>query len=162
MTAPLLPIAIARQYQDITEVFRARRIELGLSYAFIDAAAGFSEGHTEAMLGPSAKKGWGQATFFMLCEVLTVEFHAHVNMDAVKRMEGDWEKRRAAYVREPARMSIKLIENAKPHVFKASGAAGGHARSAMLTPKHRSEIARKAAKSRWRKQRKSVREAAIA
>jgi hypothetical protein len=153
MTAPL---AIARQYQDITEVFRARRIELGLSYAFIDAAAGFSEGHAEAMLGPSAKKGWGQATFFMLCDVLAVEFHAHIDIEAAKRMEWKWEKRRASYVRETARVSKKLLNLAKPLIIREMGRAGGLKSSSQPSAKLRN---RKAGKSRMRKMTKAQRSA---
>src|SRR6266704_689853 len=128
------PLAIARQYQDITEVFRARRIELGLSYEFIDLAGGLAKGHTEAMLGPSAKKGWGQSTFHFLCEILAVQFHAFPDIEAAQRMVDVWEGRRMAQVSENSRISAKLIEKAKPHVFKASGALGAAARNAMLGP----------------------------
>jgi hypothetical protein len=164
------PLAIARQYQDITEVFRARRIELGLSYAFIDAAAGFSEGHAEAMLGPSAKKGWGQATFFMLCDVLAVEFHAHVDIEAAKRMEQKWEQRRAAYVRESARISQKLLKLAKPLILREMGRIGGlksasqpsarlrnkkggKSRMRKITKAQRSALSKVANTTRWAKQR---------
>lgn len=148
------PLAIARQYQDITEVFRARRIELGLSYEFIDLAGGLAKGHTEAMLGPSAKKGWGQSTFHFLCEILAVEFHAYPDIEAAKRMVDVWEGRRMAQVSENSRISAKLIEKAKPHVLKASGKHANTARNTMLSREHRSKIARKAAKCRWRKVRK--------
>ncbi len=41
-------------------------------------------------------------------------------------------------------------DDGKHHAAKASGSKGGKARAAKLTPKQRPEVARKAAKSRWR------------
>jgi hypothetical protein len=147
MTAPL---AIARQYQDITEVFRARRIELGLSYEFIDLAGGLAKGHTEAMLGPSAKKGWGQSTFHFLCEILAVQFHAFPDIEAAKRMEQVWEGRKMNQVSENMRISQKLIDKAKPHIYREMQKRSTASKMCSFTVEKRKKISRKACRARAR------------
>jgi hypothetical protein len=46
-----------------------------------------------------------------------------------------------------------LIARAKPHVLRDLSRVGNAARNAMLPGEHRSKIARKAARARWRKKR---------
>lgn len=150
-------IAVIRRHQDFVEVFRMMKDRLGLTNEFIDNAGGLTKGHTDKILGPSSTRGPGPTTFDLLCEMFAIEFRVHIDLAAVKRMEQVWEARkRPAEYSENSRISVKLIEKAKPHVLRAHSSLGGQARSAMLTGKHRSDIARKAAKSRWRKVRRRV------
>lgn len=156
-------IAVVRRHQDVTEVFRMMKERLGLTNAFIDDAGGLTDGHTDKILGPSESKSWGPTTFDLFCEMFAIEFHVHVDMAAVKRMEAVWEgRKRPAEYSETKRVSAKLLEKAKPHVLRAHLKAANTARNAMLSCEHRSQIARKAAKARWRKVRRRIVETANA
>ncbi len=147
-------IAVVRRHQDITEVFRVMKERLGLTNEFCDDAGGLTKGHTDKILGPSEAKQWGATTFDLFCEIFGIEFHVHVDLDAVKRMESVWEHRkRPGYPSK--KISKKLIESAKPHVLKDFASLGGHARALQLASKQRSDIARKGGKARHRKRRKS-------
>jgi hypothetical protein len=79
----------------------------------------------------------------------------HIDLDAAKRMEAVWEGReRPLYPNAKVkRISKKLIERAKPHVLQGLAKCGNQARNAMLTGEHRSKLARKAARKRWRIER---------
>ena len=166
MTAPIrsMPeltpnevIAVIRRHQDVTEVFRLMKERLGLTNEFIDNAGGLTKGHADKIFGPSESKGWGPTTFDLFCEMFAIEFRVYVDIDAMKRMADVWEgRKRPAELSENSRISAKLIEKAKPHILQAFAKQGSMARNAMLTGEHRSKLARKAAKSRWRKRRVSA------
>lgn len=56
-------------------------------------------------------------------------------------------------------MSAEMTETKNPHAValgRLGGRKGGEARAAKLTPKRRSEIARKAANARWHKEKEDV------
>lgn len=148
-------IAVVRSHEDITEVFRIMKERLGLTNKFCDDVGEFAEGATDQILGPSERKNWGPKSFDKFCEMFAIEFHVKVNVHAAQRMEEIWEGRiRPLDLPKNKVVSAKAIERAKPHVFKASGALGAAARNAMLGPEHRSKLARRAARARWRKPRK--------
>lgn len=153
MTAPIRTpemiagelISVVRTHQEITELFRVMKERLNLSDEFCDDRGGLSKGHTNKILGPSQDKNWGPTTFDLFCEMFCIEFHARIDPAAVKRMETIWEKReRPPY--QNKRISKKLLREAKPVIFKETGRLGGQVRAALLTPKQRSKIARKAAR----------------
>lgn len=152
-------VAIVRRHQDIVEVFRMMKERLGLTNEFIDDAGGLTKGHADKILGPTETKNWGPTTFDLFCEMFAIEFRVHIDLEAAKRMEAVWEGReRPLYPHAKVqRISKKLIERAKPHVFSEMGKRSAPARMACLTAEHRSRIARKAAKSRWRKHRRERR-----
>jgi hypothetical protein len=151
--APDLPVV--RTMQDAVDLFRVLKRHWRLTNDFCDHAGGLVEGHTDKVLGPSEIKRLGYDTFALFCEMFAVELHPRINMDAVKRMEAVWEgRKRAVELSDNSRISAKLIERAKPHVIRLMGRAGAAKKMTMLTAEHRSKIARKAAKSRWRKRRK--------
>lgn len=151
-------VAVVRRHQDIVEVWRVMKERLGLTNEFCDDVGGLTKGHTDKLLGPSESKKWGPTTFDLFCEMFAIEFRVHIDLDAVKRMEAVWEGReRPLYPNaQVKRISKKLIERAKPHVLKANCKRANEARNAMLSCEHRSKIARKAARARWRKRRAKV------
>lgn len=173
MTAPIrsMPvpgadevIAVVRTLQDAVDVFRLMKERLGLTNGFMDDVGGLTPGHTDKILGPTEEKRLGYDTFALFTALCAIEFRVHIDMDAVKRMEAIWEKReRPLYPNAKVkRISKKLVERAKPLVMKDTGRVGGIVRSHVLTPKHRSDIARKAAKARWKKERAKRRSSARA
>jgi len=155
-------IAVARDYQQITDVFRMMREHWGLTYKFCDDVLGFADGHTEKILGPSEQKRWGPATLHALMELFGLEFRVYIDPEAVKRMEAVWDKKQPRWFKDAkvGRISKKILEAAKPVVIQQHMKNANAARNAMLSCEHRSKIARKAAKSRWKKHRaKRVRKA---
>ncbi len=155
---PAETIAVVRTLQDAVDVFRLMKERLGLTNEFIDDVGGLTKGHADKILGPSEEKRIGYDTFALLTALTAVEFRVHVDMDAVKRMEAVWEKReRPLYPNARIkRISKKLVERAKPLVLKDFAQLGVAARMTVLTGEQRSAIARKAARARHRKRRKST------
>jgi hypothetical protein len=156
MNAPIADqiLATVRNHEDLAEAFRKIKDMLGLSDAFCDEIGGLTVGHTNKCLGPTGYKNIGATPFGIFCEMFGVEFRMVINLDAVRRMEARWERRNAERIRiENRRPSKELIERSKPHVLKAAARHANAARNAMLTSEHRTSIARKAAKARWRKKR---------
>jgi hypothetical protein len=147
-------IAVIRSHEDITEVFRIMKARLGLTNKWCDDVGEFAEGATDQILGPAEKKNWGPKTFDAFCEMFAIEFHVKVNVHAAARMAEIWEGRiRPIDLPKNKRVSAKAIERAKPHVLQGLAKRGNEARNAMLTGEHRSKLARKAARARWRKPR---------
>lgn len=152
-------IAVVRTLQDAVDVFRMMKERLGLTNDFMDDVGGLTLGHTDKILGPSEEKRLGYDTFALFTALTAIEFRVYIDLDAVKRMEAIWEKReRPLYPNAKVkRISKKLVERAKPIVFKETGRLGGMVTAHLRTPAQRSESARKAAKSRWTKRRKAQR-----
>lgn len=148
-------MAVVRKHADMIEVFRMMKERLQLTNEFCDDVGGLTKGHTDKILGPTEAKNIGPVTFDLFCEMFAVEFHVKIDLDAAKRMQAVWEGReRPLYPNARVkRISKKLIERAKPFVFRENGRIGGMVTAHMRTPAQRSESARKAAKSRWRKRR---------
>jgi hypothetical protein len=132
---------------------------LGLTNDFMDDVGGLTLGHTDKILGPSEDKRLGYDTFALFTALTAIEFRVYIDVEAVKRMEAIWEKReRPLYPNAKVkRISKKLVERAKPLVFKAAGQVGGIVRSHLLTPKQRSDIARKGGKAKHRNARRRSR-----
>jgi len=152
------PLATIRRHQDIVEVFRLAKAMRGLTNEFVDDVGGLTKGHTDKILGPTEFRSWGPTTFDLFCELFAIEFRVYVDEAAAKRMADVWEgRKRAVEISETRRISVKLIEKAKPHVLKAFSQLGNDARQKMLPSEQRIEIARKAAKVRWRRHRKMKR-----
>jgi hypothetical protein len=149
-------ILIVRRHQDIADVFRLMKERLELTNEFIDDVGGLTKGHADKLLGPSEAKNWGPTTFDLFCEMFAIEFRVHVDIEAAKRMQAVWEGRERPLFPHArvTRISKKLIERAKPHVLQDFSKLGNAARNAMLPGEHRSKIARKAARARWRKPRR--------
>jgi hypothetical protein len=143
-------LAMCRDYDSIVSALRARQDQLGLSNHLLDELSGFADGHTDKLLGPSRIKSLGAFTLRTLMDTLAVSFVMIEDMDKVRRMESRWEKRQECYVVKLSnrrRVSQKLAEELRPAVAKEMGRIGGQKRAAVLSPKLRQDIARKAGKA---------------
>jgi hypothetical protein len=153
VSLPELPIV--RTMQDAIEVFRILKNHWELTNSFCDEVGGLTSGHTDKCLGPTEEKRLGYDTFALFTELFAVEFVPRLNPEAVARMNDVWEKRRRLLEHSGnPKISKKLVERAKPHVFREMQRLSTTAKMTCFTAEHRSRIARKAAKSRWRKQRR--------
>lgn len=142
----------AQSYDELIEALRARKAQLELSDSMVDLIGGLTRGHTEKILGPSRTKKLSPMTIDVLLATLAVKICLIEDVEAAKVMEGRWEERVANHVRSTAnRASQRIVAQAKPHIFRDLGKKSAPARMRCLTAEHRSRIARKAAKSRWKK-----------
>lgn len=152
------PLATIRTQDDLIEGMRLAKEMRNLSFKSIDELGGFTQGHMERVIGPRREKGMSPFVLQMLCSILAVKLVMVPDEDQAKRMIAKWEGRDTSNVRlEKGRISKSLLERAKPHVLRAAGELGGKARASQLSPKQRSEIARKGGRARQRNRRKSMR-----
>lgn len=164
MNAPIRsmlgPIATVRSMDDAVDAFRELQQQLGLSNADCDELGNLGSGHTDKLLGPTRAKKMGAHTFGVFCWMFAVKFEMVIDMDQVKVMEQYWEDRQRERPLFPhgkvGRISKKIMAAAAPIVLKERAKLGGMVRAHMLSSKQRSEIARKAAKSRWKKAKRAV------
>lgn len=148
-------IAVITSYPELVEAFRAIKARLQLSNKWCDETCDFADGVTDKLLGPSSTKSIGPLAFSMFCQMFAVKFRMEIDLEAVRKMEAYWESREAGKVSvQKTRIGKELLERAKPIVLKAFAHQGVAGRMQMLTGEQRSRIARKAAKSRWKNQRK--------
>ncbi|HEY1980731.1 MAG TPA: hypothetical protein VGH13_11640 [Xanthobacteraceae bacterium] len=152
-------IARFRTYDDLVEAFRTVKDLLGLSNKVCDDLIGIADGRTDKALGPTRAKGLSAAMFDDFTELFAVEFEMKINLEAAQRMQSRWEGRDGKRVHSQGRrVSKRMIERAAPAVMSESGKLGAQKRMVMLSAEHRTEIARKAAKKRWKLHRKTMRE----
>ncbi len=166
MTAPIrdVPkegelIATVRSFEDFADVFSLLKDRLGLTNEFLDERGGLTRGHTDKCLGRSRQKRLGPVTFDLFTAMMAVEFQVRINPEQLLRMEAIWEARERPKYKpdcKPGRISTKIMAAAAPIVLKDFSQRGVAARLTMLTGEQRSAIARKAAKSRWKKARKNA------
>lgn len=152
-------IAVVRDYEQITDVFRLMKERLGLTNGFCDDTLGLTSGHTDKILGRSGTKRWGHTTLHAFMELFGIEFRVYVDLAAVKRMEQVWEGRERPLFKEAkvGQISQKIMAAAKPIVLSENARLGGLVTAHMRTSEQRSEFARKAAKIRWKRAKQKSR-----
>lgn len=149
-------IATVTDYDSLIEAFRTIKDRRGLSFAMVDDLAGLTRGHSEKILGQSQTKGLSPIMLQTFLDIFAVKLVMVVDEDAEQRMAGRWERRDEGRVRVDAhRVSKKLMERARPLVFKEMSAKAALARK-NIPPEKRSAIARRAAKARHRKRRREI------
>jgi hypothetical protein len=144
-------IATIRSQEDLIEALRAAKELRNLSFKTLDEMGDFTAGHMERVIGPRREKGMSAFVMQMLLSMLAVKLVLVLDSEQEEKVRGQWEGRNTSNVRiEKGRVSKSLVERAKPHVFKESGKMGAAIRNSMLSPEHRSAIAAKAARARWK------------
>jgi hypothetical protein len=141
---------------DLIEVLRARKAELGLSNSFVDAQLQMAEGGCDKVLGPSQAKGMSLLVMFDFVELFGGKLVFEVDAETEARMRDRWERREERNVREPGRVSKAILERARPAFYRQLSRLGNEARTKMLPPEARKRIARAAAVCRWRRHRAAV------
>lgn len=145
----------ARDHDELVDLLRARKDALGLSDEFVDDSCFDTRGHCNQVLGPSRKKNLGRKSLDGLLITLGCALVLVEDPERIAFMEAQWEKRIAHKIHFPKnRVSKSAVERAKPVVYEETGRIGGMVRAHLLTPKQRSEIARKAGKASGRARRR--------
>jgi DNA-binding phage protein len=96
----------------------ARRTQLGLSNAGLEAAAGLCQGHITKVLGPASKRGPTLRVVDQIMSALGLSFVLVVDPSKVARAEPAWRPRDELHVRtSPLRAST--LARAQPDILAA-------------------------------------------
>jgi len=138
--------------QQVHRLLRERAEACGRSRATLDELAGLAAGHAAMLLCDPPQKGLGFTSLFPLAGALGLAVALIEDPQAMEKM-----------LRYPPRDEKRVQgrnhwRNAKAlgmlrEMAKKSGKIGGKARLLKISPKRRSQIARRAAKARWSKPR---------
>ena len=112
-----------RNYNDLIDALVAVKNFLQISNETLEEVAGLSKGHADKMLGPSTQKTIGPYSLGCLLRALGVKLVVAIDLAQLQRNEPLFEKRQDKQVREPARISRKLIDRVRPIVLRELTAA---------------------------------------
>jgi hypothetical protein len=151
------PIRVSH-YAAFLDAIRARVVQLGITHETLDAIAGLQSGYTSKILSPNKanllpgsrehpSKRMGPFIMFMVVEALGLEMALHDDAEAMKRIQTRLQQRKVPRVRASSTHTYPFCF--MPDFVQIRSQRGGHARAAKLSPKQRTESARKAANARW-------------
>jgi hypothetical protein len=141
---------------DLVELLRARKNELGLSNAWIENALHLGENDLTKTLGPTQSKGLSLLLAIDLAELFGARLVLQIDPELEAKMRLRWEVRDEKNVHPSRRVSQVILERARPVFFQQLSRLGNEARKAKLPPEARASIARAAALARWRLHRAAV------
>lgn len=157
----MIIIGEARDCDELIEVYKARKIALGLTDKWFDENSGLAQGHIGKLLGDGQSKRLGHDSISVINQNMALKFLVVVDEAMAERVRPRWEGRERPERTMPARASKKAIERFQPIIrqqFNQSiASAGGKARHAKLSPAKLRAIGKRAARARWSK-KKAARE----
>jgi hypothetical protein len=133
-------IGEAASHNELIDVLRARKEQLGLSNAWIEHTIQLADGHCDKVLGPARERGLSQLTIDGLLAVLAIKLVVVEDEAAVARMRPMWDGRDQKQVRPPSRIAKSAIARALPYAVRALGRAGGVARWRGVDPEVRRKL----------------------
>lgn len=139
-----------RTYNDLHLILRARSDELGITRLTLDEAAGLTPGHASKILAPQPIKRLGDATFPLMLGALGLKLIVVEDEQALARIAPKLVKRE-----RPIAMLAVGVGHGKHQIqslrfLKKIAASGGHGRAAKLSARKRKQIAKNAARARWK------------
>ena len=134
-------------YSDFVQTVRNRVAELGIHGTRFDALSGLPEGYLSKLICERPVRRIGPTSMGPLLSAMGVKLVMVEVPSGTARLRA-LPPRNPAYVRN-MRAAAGIVFTAR--MLKRIRRLGGQARMAMLTPKQRSELARKAALARWQK-----------
>jgi hypothetical protein len=150
------PLAIGQSYDDLIRFVRERASALGMTDKILEEIGGFTPGHIGKLLGAARTKNLGPLTFGMILGALGLKFAIIEDEEATarirKRFDPSEKSKRVLAVASIA-ISPELATAVFSDHLNRIAPSGGLARAEQLTPFRRSQIARKAAKARWKRPR---------
>ena len=134
------------EYSDFIQTVRNRVAELGIHGTRFDSLVGWPEGYLSKLICAQPVRRIGMTSMGPLLSAMGVKLQMVEDPAGTARLRR-LPPRNPSYARVmPADACIVLT----PRMLKRIRRLGGQARMAQLTPKERSELARKAALARWR------------
>lgn len=116
---------MVRSYDDLVAALIAQKNALGLSNSVLEHICGLATGHADKVLGRARSKSIGKWLLGVLLEGLALELVPRVNPDALKRMQGRYQRRNEAQVRNCQPVSQALLDRCRPIILAEFGHAGG-------------------------------------
>lgn len=148
-------LGIARSYDDLHRIMRARADELEVSRLVLDETAGITAGHSSKLLAPRPMRRLGAVTMPAMLGALGLALVVVEDPEALARI-ARLPKRRSTNVRHrDASEREPMLPAEKPRGPKHPQRGSDWAqqmnarRSFRLSRRKRSEIARRAARARW-------------
>lgn len=141
-------------YRSLMEVIERRRSELGLSMAAVDDLAGTQDGYYAKMIYPDTPSG-RQARWETVDLVVQALFGREFGIDLSGNNAGMLS--RGSIQHDVNEKSRQIRHWRHSRHFKNLSAKGVIARQIKLSPAKRRSIARKAAKTRWKRAREAKR-----
>jgi hypothetical protein len=140
-------IADVGSYEQMLAALRARINELQINGERFDEFAGLPRGYLSKLIGARPIRRLGMISFAPVLAGLGLRCLFVEDPEGTARLKNQVKPRNSSYVRAmPADACMVLT----PRMLQRIRRLGGKARMAQLTPKQRSELARRAALARWR------------
>lgn len=153
------PLAIGANYDDLIRAFRERASALGMTDKIIEEIGGFTGGHVGKLLGAKRTKSLGGLSFGMMLGALGLKFAIIEDEEATARIKRRFDPS-VKSKRMPMAMSIDLSPELMRAIFadhfRRIAPAAAEARRTKITPFRRRQIAKKAARARWKKPKPSM------
>jgi hypothetical protein len=153
------PLAIGSNYDDLVRAFRERAAALGMTDKIIEEIGGFTGGHVGKLLGAKRTKSLGGLSFGMMLGALGLKFAIIEDEEATARIRSRFDPSVKSR-RVPMAMSIDISPDLLRAIyadhFKRIAPLAAEARRTKISPHRRVQIAKKAARARWRKRKPSM------
>jgi hypothetical protein len=143
-------IGEARTHDELVELLRARKDQLGLSNGWMDSAMGLTDGHCDKVIGVSGERGLSRLTIDGALAVLALKIQVVEDKAQAARMRPIWEKRDQRQVRPPSRISKALVAKVRPHILREAASRASKARWGRVSAELRSTLMRRVSLARWR------------
>jgi hypothetical protein len=145
-------LARIRSYEELQRALRCRAEELGVSNATLDELCGFSDRYASKVLGLHPARSLGRVSLTALLGSLGVVLVAYEDEEALARVRARLVKRRRGVERARSPMPAHGMGEDRRFRFPSPEFAR-HAQArwqVVVGPARRSEIARLAARARWK------------
>ncbi len=159
------PLAVARNFDDIRKIFRARCDELNVGRATIDKVGGLADGATSKLLAPVRDQEMGRISFPAMLGALGLAVVVVEDTEAIGKLRHRLAPRSAAHVNDADAKKLTRRRRRIANAWKGNSAWGrvmAARRQLVQSQYKRKQIARNAARARWEKRRPKRRPAAEA
>jgi hypothetical protein len=137
----------ARCHDELVEVLRSRKEQLGLSNEWIDHHSGAASGTWDKIL--SSQRPLGRAALDRYLPILGCKIAVLADPSQEAKMRPRWEGRDTKQVRLAAKLGRALLKRARPVILSELGKRAAAARWARVSPESRSRLMREVAQARW-------------
>jgi hypothetical protein len=155
------PLAMVSNYCDLIVALRARCEELRISREALDHISGLQSGYAGKLLAmprpQTSMRVLGRTSFDLMLPALGLKLAVLEDEAAMRRLRKRLGDPHLETMVRAKPLSTVASTNSPPGLraifLRTIGTLGGYARASKLSPKRRIAIARRAAKTRWRRAR---------
>jgi hypothetical protein len=143
-------IAVVSDLAGLHRAIREWVAEMNVSRETIDHVGGLTSGHSSKLLAPTPLKRFGHVSLGLMLGACGLELWVIVNDEKLRQL-GDRLTRKKPML-TAAKHDFLIVQKISRGELVRRGGAGGTARARNLTERKREQIARMAARARWRRQ----------